>query len=104
MARIIKKSAASITPILLAYTRTACRNYSSSSIFIAPKWKNSSTNIRSLIYLIRIPTRDFSSSSIDNKKGPSGSDKIICAAEHLIKKGPTKTDNLNITSLYSTVF
>ncbi|KAI3912894.1 hypothetical protein MKW98_012836 [Papaver atlanticum] len=81
MARIIKKA---ITPVLLAYTRTARRNYSSSSssIFINPQLKkNSSTNISrsssSLIYQIRTPTRDFSSSSSIGKKGPSGSDKKV---------------------------
>ncbi|RZC79533.1 hypothetical protein C5167_003865 [Papaver somniferum] len=92
MARIIKKA---ITPMLLAYSRrTALRNYStSSSIFINPQLKkNSSTSISlsssSLIYEIRTPTRDFSSSSID-KKGPSGSGKIIGTgeeAEDFLKK------------------
>ncbi|XP_026430929.1 uncharacterized protein LOC113328052 [Papaver somniferum] len=95
MPRIIKKA---ITPVLLAYSRrTARRNYSSSSsIFITQQLKNSSsTNIShsssSLIYQIRTPTRDFSSSSSSTgKKGPSGSDKITGtgeeAAEHLLKK------------------
>ncbi|KAI3854500.1 hypothetical protein MKX03_033407 [Papaver bracteatum] len=93
MARIIKKA---ITPVLLAYSRTARRNYSSSSsIFITQQLKNSSsTNISrssSLIYQIRIPTRDLSSSSSSiGKKGLPGSDQIIGtgeeAAEHLLKK------------------
>ncbi|KAI3929996.1 hypothetical protein MKW98_004150 [Papaver atlanticum] len=92
MARIIKKA---ITPVLLAYTRTARRNYSSSSscIFIPQQLKNSSsTNISrssSLIYQIRTPTRDFSS-SID-KKGPSGSDKIISAGEEALLKKVVET-------------
>ncbi|KAI3871845.1 hypothetical protein MKX03_014965 [Papaver bracteatum] len=68
MARIMKKDVASLTPsVLLAYNRTARRNYSSSSIFITQQLKNSSTNTsRSsscLIYQIRTPTRDLSSSS-----------------------------------------
>ncbi|XP_026396384.1 uncharacterized protein LOC113291017 [Papaver somniferum] len=94
MARIIKKA---ITPVLLAYSRRTARiNYSSSSsIFITQQLKNSSsTNIShsssSLIYQIRTPTRDFSSSSSTGKKGPSGSDKITGtgeeAVEHLLKK------------------
>ncbi|KAI3894082.1 hypothetical protein MKX03_013279 [Papaver bracteatum] len=91
MARIIKKAAASITPVLLAYSRkTAVRNYSSSSIFINPQLKSNSTNISrsSLIYQNLTRTRDLSSSSI-GKKGPSGSGKIVGTgdeAEHLLKK------------------
>ncbi|RZC53152.1 hypothetical protein C5167_011996 [Papaver somniferum] len=87
MARIIKKAASSLTPVLLAYPRTAHR---SSSIFITPQLKNSSNTISrssSLIYrqdvLFRTTTRHFSSSI--GKKRPPESDKIISAGEEAEK-------------------
>ncbi|RZC53019.1 hypothetical protein C5167_011869 [Papaver somniferum] len=87
MARIIKKAASSLTPVLLAYPRTAHR---SSSIFITPQLKNSRNTISrssSLIYrqdvLFRTTTRHFSSSI--GKKRPPESDKIISAGEEAEK-------------------
>ncbi|KAI3899817.1 hypothetical protein MKW92_045852 [Papaver armeniacum] len=85
MARIIKKAASSLTPVLLAYTRkTPCRNYSSSSsIFINPRLNNNIS--RSLIYRQDRPLNlQLFSSHAENNKGPSSSDKII--AENLLHK------------------
>ncbi|XP_026389046.1 uncharacterized protein LOC113283880 isoform X1 [Papaver somniferum] len=84
MARIIKKAASSLTPVLLAYTRrTPCRNYSSSSIFSNPQLKNNIS--RSLIYRQDRPLNlQLFSSHAENNKGPSSSDKII--AEDLLHK------------------
>ncbi|KAI3858363.1 hypothetical protein MKX03_024687 [Papaver bracteatum] len=75
MARIIKKSAASITPVLLAYTRTARTNYSTSSSIFITQLKNNNTNIiRSLIYRQDRPLNlQFFSSLAENNKGPSSS-------------------------------
>ncbi|KAI3915094.1 hypothetical protein MKW98_011993 [Papaver atlanticum] len=89
MARIIKKAvASSITPVLLAYRRTPRRSF---SIFIAPQLKNSSStgSSSSLIYRIRASTPHFSSSP--GKKGPSGSDQMICAGEEVLLKKVLET-------------
>ncbi|KAI3871846.1 hypothetical protein MKX03_014966 [Papaver bracteatum] len=89
MARIIKKAAASLTPVLLAYTRkTPCRNYSSSSIFINPGLKINSTNIgRSLIYRQDRPLNlQLFSSLAENNKGPSSSVFPEVKAEDLLHK------------------
>ncbi|KAI3870826.1 hypothetical protein MKX03_006810 [Papaver bracteatum] len=101
MARIIKKAAASITPVLLAYTRTARRNFSSSSsiIFVNPELKNNRTNIsRSLNYKKEVfrPLNlqlfsSFAENNNNKKKPPSSSSKIIFSAEeekdeHLLHK------------------
>ncbi|XP_026453692.1 uncharacterized protein LOC113355129 isoform X2 [Papaver somniferum] len=95
MARIIKKAASSLTPVLLAYPRTAHR---SSSIFITPQLKNSRNTISrssSLIYrqdvLFRTTTRHFSSSI--GKKRPPESDKIISAGEEAEKDLLKKEEN-----------
>ncbi|KAI3894084.1 hypothetical protein MKX03_013281 [Papaver bracteatum] len=90
MARIIKKTASSITPGL-AFKNIPRR---SSSIFITPQLKISSSTIScsGLIYrqevLFRTPTHHISSSI--GKKRPSGSGKIACAGEEdeqvLLKK------------------
>ncbi|XP_026445013.1 uncharacterized protein LOC113345449 isoform X2 [Papaver somniferum] len=95
MARIIRKAASSLTPVLLAYPRTAHRF---SSIFITPQLKNSSNTISrssSLIYrqevLFRTTTRHFSSSI--GKKRPPESDKIISAGEEAEKDLLKKEEN-----------
>ncbi|RZC89928.1 hypothetical protein C5167_028994 [Papaver somniferum] len=87
MARIIKKAAASLTPVLLAYTRkTPLRNYStSSSIIINPKLKNKST---SLIYRQDLPLNlQLFSSTAENNKGPSVCPEV--KAEDLLHKTPS---------------
>ncbi|XP_026413153.1 uncharacterized protein LOC113308919 isoform X2 [Papaver somniferum] len=95
MARIIKNVAASLTPVLLAYTRrTPCRNYSSSSsIFVNPQLKNSSANIsRSLIYRQDRPLNLQLFSSLaenNNKRPPSSSVCPEVKSEHLLHKKPS---------------
>ncbi|XP_026384098.1 uncharacterized protein At2g39795, mitochondrial-like [Papaver somniferum] len=79
MARIIQK----------AISRCYWRIRGGLLVEINSRSTNISHSSSSLIYQIRTPTRDFSSSST-GKKGPSGSDKITGtgeeAAEHLLKK------------------
>ncbi|KAI3871844.1 hypothetical protein MKX03_014964 [Papaver bracteatum] len=84
MARIIKKAAASLTPVLLG--KTPLRNYSSSSsIFINPRLKNNIN--RSLIYRQDRPLNlQLFSSLAENNKGPSSSVCPEVKAEDLLHK------------------